>query len=75
MASRRGGFLSRCSRFGVGIGTLSVSRGYGPVSDELIEVEPPPILHAGGPSVAKVITKRKPAPYASTKVGARKKKG
>lgn len=36
----RTGFLSRCSRFGIGLGALSVSRGYGPLPDAVVPGEP-----------------------------------
>ena len=45
--SLRTGFLSRCCRFGMGIGMLSVSRGYGPVPSELDEA--PTKLGEGAP--------------------------
>ena len=60
--SKRTGFLSRCGRFGMGIGTLSVSRGYGPVSDQVLVLPPPPILHAGGPSAHAIVSKSRKGP-------------
>ena len=42
------GFQSRGSRFGMGIGVLSVSRGYGPITFEPFVPEPPPKLKEGG---------------------------
>lgn len=56
MTDYRTGFLSRCCRFGTGIGVLSVARGYGPIAP--LEY---PIVRAreGGPSARVIQTKRR----------------
>ena len=46
--SSRTGFLSRSSRFGMGIGILSVSRGYGPITLTPFVTPPAPVIKEGG---------------------------
>ncbi len=76
----RTGFLSRCSRFGMGLGVLSVSRGYGPLNDEPIVPAEPDRAREGGPAARSVkVTRKKPKVLSikrskKTKCGAKKKK-
>jgi hypothetical protein len=56
----RTGFQSRGSRFGMGLGVLNVSRGYGPLAEP--EEVVPPIKAKEGGAGGKILRAKRPRP-------------